>query len=277
MADRSQFIELALDWLARGAELVPAQPGSKHLVAGFGSRQAHITTSDDVRAWLVERQCNFGVVLGRLACLDFDDWRAYGDWRHGPGCDVQTVIERTARGAHVFLELASSMPSRVGPGFEFKASGVVMCAPSVHPSGGIYSRLTDYPIPRLDTSHLPISFPLSIPARPSSKPAMPAAPSKTTMGAGGLIARIKAAVKLTDLLPSGMQLTGAGRYRAARCPFHGDRRASFWIDTERQLWGCLAAGCPQRGTHDTINLYAALNGCTLREAISALRKDYALG
>jgi len=276
MTDRTQFIELAEDWLARGAELVPAQPGSKHLVAGFGARQAHIATSAEVRAWLGERQCNFGVVLGRLACLDFDDWPAYGDWRHGPGAYVQTVIERTARGAHVFFELASPMATMAGPGFEFKTSGVVVCAPSRHSTGAIYTRLTDYPIPLLDTSHLPISFPLSIPARPSSKLALPAAAPKMTMGAGGLIARIKAAVKLSDLLPSGVQLIGAGRYQSARCPFHDDRHASFWVDTERQLWGCMAASCPQHGAHDSINLYAALNGCSLRAAIRALEKEYAL-
>jgi len=276
VADRSQFIALALDWISRGAELVPVQPGSKHLVAGFGARQAHITDSDGVRAWLVDRRCGFGVVLGRFACLDFDTWQAYGDWRHGPGYEVQTVIERTARGAHVFFELASPMPPRVGPVWEWKTSGVVICAPSRHPFGVAYERLTDYPIPLLDTSQLPVSFSLSIPARPSSKPALPAATPQTTMGARGLIVRIKAAVPITDLLPSGLQFAGAGRYQSARCPFHDDRRASFWVDTERRLWGCMAVSCPQHGTHDAINLYAALNGCTLREAVSALRKDYAL-
>jgi hypothetical protein len=283
MADRERFIELAEDWLARGAELVPAQPGSKHLIAGFGARQAHIATSADVITWLGERQCNFGVVLGRLACLDFDTWQAYGDWRHGPGYEVRTLIERTSRGAHVFFELASPAKTMAGPGFEFKTSGVVMCAPSVHPSGGVYSRLTDFPIPLLAASHLPISFPLSSPARPSSKRAWPdrsgTCPTlKPATGAqGSLLARIKAAVKLTDLLPSSVQLTGAGRYQSARCPFHDDRRASFWIDTERQLWGCMAMSCPQHGTHDSINLFAALNGCDVRRAIRALVKDYGLG
>jgi len=280
MADRSRFLELADDWLSRGAELVPAQPGSKHLVAGFGSRGSRIATHADAAAWLVERRCNLGVLLGgRFACLDFDTWQAYGDWRHGPGYEVQTVIERTARGAQVFFELASPHQTRVGPGFEFKASGVVMCAPSVHPTGAIYSRLTDFPIPLLDQSHLPISFSLSKCRRPSPKLAFPAASklsSKVAVGPiGGLIAHIKAAVSIADLLPT-IQLTGAGRYRSARCPFHDDHRASFWIDTERQLWGCMAAICPQRGTHDVVSLYVALNGCDVRRAIRALAKDYGL-
>jgi len=286
MADREQFIELANDWLARGAELVPAQPHSKHLVAGFGARQAHITTSDDVRAWLGERQCNFGVVLGLglhpLCCFDFESWQAYGDWRHGPGHAIDTVIERTARGAHVFFELASPLTSRVGPGWEFKTSGVVLCAPSLHPSGGSYQRLTDNSIPPLVDALLPNSFPLSVPARASSRTTIPAGRGRgtcttpdTTMGAGdGLIARIKAACPLTDLLP--FALTGAGRYRSAPCPFHEDHKAHFWADTERQLWGCLSTRCPQYGTHDVINLYAALNGCELRAAIRALASEYKL-
>lgn len=283
-ADRERFIELANDWLARGAELVPVQPRSKHLVAGFGPRQATIITPAGVRAWLGERACNFGVVLGRFCCFDFDDWQTYGDWRHGPGHDVDTVIERTARGAHVFFELPSQIPSRAGPGWEFKTSGVVLCAPSVHPNGGQYAQLTDYPIPLLEEKHKPNSFPLSVPllGRPSSNVAIPAArdrdtctSSETAIAAGaGLIARIKAAVPLTDLLT--IQLSGEVRWRSGRCPFHLDRKAHLWADTERQLWGCLSTRCPQHGTHDVINLYAALNGCDVRAAIRALAKDYKL-
>jgi len=57
------------------------------------------------------------------------------------------------------------------------------------------------------------------------------------------------------------------RFVPAHCPFHDDKEPSFWIDTDRNLWGCHACGV--RG--DVINLYARLKGLTNTEAIREMR------
>jgi DNA primase len=61
-------------------------------------------------------------------------------------------------------------------------------------------------------------------------------------------------------------IKGAGRYRSARCPFHEDKKPSFWIDTELQIWGCHRCGI--KG--DVINLFSKLAGKTNGEAIKEL-------
>ena len=60
-----------------------------------------------------------------------------------------------------------------------------------------------------------------------------------------------------------------GRWYAGFCPFHEDRRKpSFWLDAERDLFGCRS--CDARG--DVINFLARLEGWTVKDAIREMRK-----
>ena len=86
-----------------------------------------------------------------------------------------------------------------------------------------------------------------------------------------LISDIKSRVSCVDVLakfaPGTFEsLCGAGRFRSARCPFHEDKKPSFWIDSELNTWGCHAESI----TGDVINLYALLVGKTNSEAIKDL-------
>ena len=260
----------ATAWLERGAALVPVQPKSKRVIGGFGSHQLRLTLLSELSFWLADRDCNFAVVLSApgFVCLDFDDCGAYAAWRSGPGASYQGVIDKTARGYHVFFRAVGPVASCVAGGVELKTAGLALCAPSVGPTGFVYQQLTHCPIPALEGARLPAFSPLSEPPC-----ALPAASACFPFGSD-LLTRIKASVPVLSLLPE-VKLAGRGRYKHACCPFHKDERASFWIDSHRNLWGCLAASCPQRGTHDVINLYAALAGVTLREAIRQLARRLA--
>ena len=95
---------------------------------------------------------------------------------------------------------------------------------------------------------------------------------EATNDAHDIIKRIKAALPIYDCASRLTELKtsdkGAGRWYRGRCPFHDDQNPSFWIDTERNLWGCHA--CGERG--DVINLYAKNKGVTVNQAIKDLSK-----
>jgi hypothetical protein len=84
------------------------------------------------------------------------------------------------------------------------------------------------------------------------------------------IGRIKAAYDVLGLAQEMTKLRAkpGGRWWHGRCPFHEDKHASFWVDAERDLWGCFA--CKVRG--DVINLYAKANNMSVQHAISDMAK-----
>src|SRR5262245_4295470 len=129
-----QKIERARWWLAQGFELVPLQRRSKYLVRGFGAHSHHITNEPMARKWLGQQDAKLGVVLGihGLAVADFDNPVWFEKWRANRGKDIETLIEKSPRGYHVFFTgeklPAGSWPkpgAGVPPQVEFKTSGVV--------------------------------------------------------------------------------------------------------------------------------------------------------
>lgn len=266
--------EAAFEWLQRGAELVPVQRDRKHIVKGYGPHQQRVAEVSDATLWFGQRRCNLAVLTGGplgLACLDFDDPDSYAAWRNGPGLDVQTVIERTRRGFHVWAIGAHDLKACAGGGWELKAGGqAVLVAPSVV-GGFCYQCLTDYPLAHIESvAFSPLSKKPVSPARPLVLPLRP------SPNARGIVAKIKAAV---PVLPIAEQLigplSGVGRYRQGLCPWHDDSRASFWVDTELNLWGCRSSNCPQHGTHDVVNLYGLVHQLDTQAAIRKLARAVA--
>lgn len=256
---QTQVYRVAVAWLFRGVRLVPIQPRSKCLVAGFGPYSQHITTEDAAWFWFQERACNLGLVTGGgLVILDFDQVKDYDAWRLAwPGL-ASTYTELTARGAHVFLA-GESASGQLAGGVEVKGRGaVVMSAPSVHPGGVKYKPVNQEAV----ILPVPANFPLlSDSSKPLSK--------KSTLPLSGkdTIARIKAAFPVLDLAQTLTPLRSKDdRWWHGRCPFHDDKQASFWVDAQRGLWGCYA--CQVRG--DIINLYAHSQGLSVNNAIAAL-------
>jgi DNA primase len=77
---------------------------------------------------------------------------------------------------------------------------------------------------------------------------------------------VKQLIPENKLRPSG----GNGRWWIGHCPFHADLHPSFWIDTERGLWCCLAVGCIGDRGGDVINLLALAHHNTVTDEIKAL-------
>jgi hypothetical protein len=269
---RARF-ERACWWLARDVAVLPLKPLSKHLQPGYGPRKACITDPAFARQWFLNTDANLGVVLGGPAGLvvaDWDDALAFHTWRTTLGVAVDSLIEQTARGYHVFF-VSQALPSTTNGACEFKTSGACMVTPSLHPSGACYRVVHPAPIASLDLAQAHALFPfLSALSRPKIPDYPASSPSPSPQN--GLIARIKAARPiLAEMRDAGIELHPAGRDTlVGLCPFHDDHHPSLWVYPHRGLWGCNRPDCSAAGTHDVINFRARWRGIFNRTAIRQL-------
>ncbi len=278
--------ERARWWLSLGAALVPLQPRSKYIVAGWGPGLRRISDESTARAWFLDRACNVGLVLDGFVCADFDQAQAFESWCAGVGVDVSTLVEATARGVHVYWRAGEGLRGGAGEGCEFKASGVVTVAPSVHQSGAVYRVLSDAPVATLMAEDAARLFPFTSKAvtgdglmREEKRRAV-----VRGVAAGlGLVARIKDAWHVEDeAVAAGVDLRpGRGAVLVGCCPFHSDEQPSLWVNVERQRWGCYSPHCPTNAggeaAHDVINWRAyRRHGGDVRAAIVELAGELGL-
>jgi hypothetical protein len=267
----SEKIESALWWLRRGFWLLPVYPNTKRLFKGYGPYLKKIKTSDMAKFIFCRDGYNLAVMpIGATLLLDFDDPQIYQEWAKACPEYAKTYTERTPRGGyHVTLyALGEDIPRGITlrPGAELKSFFVV--APSVvdgkpyhHGAGEI-----------LDANPVLALSPLSIPGHqtPYLVASEQAARRSTVKGK---IEQIKYSLPVLTVLAQELpdiKLIGRDRrWITARCPFHKagqEKEPSFWIDTQRNLWGCHA--CGEHG--DVINLWAKLHGEQVPEAIREL-------
>jgi len=245
----------ALWWLKRDFLLIPIQPNSKKIVPGFGMHQDKIGHAERVHQWFGPKTlANIAICSSSTGLiLDFDDPDLYKFWAAKFPAESQTYTEQTPRGGcHVFAHVWRELRKGFTPikGVELKR--VVLVYPS---------RVDNKPYGRGAGELLKLDATLVL--SPLSQ--APVKPPEQRIGIRDprRLGRIKSAFSCMDLLKvkdSGV----ARRFVSIRCPFHEDQEPSFWIDVERNLWGCH--GCGAHG--DVINLYARLKGIEdIRDAI----------
>jgi hypothetical protein len=260
--------EAALTWLSRGFSILPAQPGSKALVSGYGPYLQRITTMAEAdRLFNRERRYNLAVICPRgYSCLDFDNYNQLVLFQNALPIDLlPTYQEVTPRGFHVFYKVSPPPGLQLIKGVEIKS--VVISAPS-QVDGKFYT-VIDATLPIIEVKDpRKLFLLLSEKEIPQSRKRDLTVTQGVRSGpvATDLVSRIKRAYNLVDLVsrstelsPSGLQ----GRWLTGLCPWHDDSNPSLWVDIEKGVWGCHACGV--KG--DVINWYARSNNLSERDAI----------
>jgi hypothetical protein len=246
-------LAIAQSWLERGIPLIPLQPGSKHIIPGFGPYSQRIETTDQARFWFVERHANMGLICGAgMVVLDFDDDASHARWAAAFPAAAVSYTEKTRRGCHVHF-LGESRSYRHPDGYEVKGQGAVVMASPSQRGGFVYHPLDA----RAQLQSLPAAFSLL-----SESPKAMTTLSKGNDGED-LVSRIKRGWPVLTVAQTLTRITSKdGRWWHGRCPFHADRTPSFWVDSERGLWGCYVCG---RG--DVVNLFARSHNLSVSDAI----------
>lgn len=88
----------------------------------------------------------------------------------------------------------------------------------------------------------------------------------------GLIAAIKAALRIEDVVGRYVELRPTGTRLVAPCPFHQETKPSFSVNPDAGFYYCF--GCQAAG--DVIEFYRAINGLEFGEAVDALAREAGL-
>lgn len=255
-----------------GVRLAPCQPGKKDFLPGYGPYKNYICDEPALWQYFHEDKFNYAILTGtgNLVVIDFDDLDVYHAWAEDAGELANTFTVQTHRGRHVYYQ-SDDLRSWRGNGFEVMGSNRAVMGPlSRHPAGDIYTPLTRPYIRKIETlsRFSLLSTPPSLPKPPAIRP--------LHLG-GGLVQKLKEKTPIFDAIQTRQDLAarvrlknsdnGHGRWFKGYCPFHADNHPSFWIDTQKQTYGCRA--CDAKG--DVLNLIAWAEGKDLEAVINDLR------
>lgn len=273
----------AIRWFGLGVSVVPVRSHSKVAAIPWKQYETRLPAPEELIRWFGRPLFrNYGILCGRLhgqpgylVVLDFDDLDAGVSWLLS--MQAQTYTVATARGLHAYFLTNAPAETVHFVGGDLKASGYVLGAGSVHPSGAVYTVLTDAPIANIRSiREVMPDLPEPVKHEPNpplilSKPELTDAWQSAEWQRPNLIETIRTRFNLLDFLPDAKKTDLTGRWWLARCPLHDDHNPSMWVDLQRQLCGCYA-GCNGGRPLDVVNLAAALWNCSNAEAIDRLRQ-----
>lgn len=284
-------LDYAKRWINFGASPIPVKTRSKIPIIKWKPWTTQLPTDDLAEQWFARRyHRNIALCCGmnNLTVIDFDSIDYFNTWERGLTKLWKKVLGATytvstARGVHFYLQTAEQERTRKDKnGVDIKgANSIVIGAPSVHPSGAVYTD-NDKTIIRVDST-LDL-FPY--PAYPEHADPIPAndtlqdrydncdewaEASRSSMLS---IAEIKSMIRIIDIVSGYTRIYRTsvdGRWWMGRCPSisHRDTHPSFRVDAKTNRCTCLSGRCNlynPRGM-DIFDLYQAINGVDLKTAI----------
>lgn len=282
------LLKVALSWFDQGIIPIPLRKRDKPACIRWTKWRDNPPARKAIVDWFYSRQVNIGVLCGacsrNLAVVDFDYPLPYLKWKSKNANLCNTYTVETSRGYHLYYFIDNIPQRSLGfVGGELKASGYVVAAPSIHPTGWVYKG-NDAPIMRLSdigALHLP-----SLEIEPMRQ-SLPHPYEAAHLSGDSLCCAIKAELPITvflskmcktDLYPP---THGDADFLMAVCPFHDDHNPSMWVNVKTMTCGCFSPQCKAHRSLDVIDALALwrwgwVDGETSRKAIFELQADLGL-
>ncbi|MHC1730458.1 MAG: bifunctional DNA primase/polymerase, partial [Bacteroidales bacterium] len=234
-----------------------------------------LPSTTELSCWFQSSLINIAVVVGNgLVVIDFDVQEVFDYWYSM--YPIKTYMVKTRRGMHVYLKTRQPANNYHSELLDIKAErGYVLTPPSIHPSGYQYQVFMQSELLEIETLEdiLPVIFtpePEKVQAKVDS--ILPDDPWAIAENAdverqARSVGEVRASINILKFFPHAEQSSRDGRWWVTLCPFHNDKRPSFWIDTKRQICGCRKCNIKEM---DVIDLYARLNNLSNRDAIKTL-------
>lgn len=242
MSDQERWFT-AIRWWMDGWGIMPCQPNTKKLVRGYGPNIGVIRKSDRLAYWFRDRSANIAVISEKNGLiLDFDDSVLYE--RFCVECPevASNYTERTPRGgAHVFVLSEKWGEFEAVKGLEVKR----FCLVNPSTVDGNEYLVQEGEFKTFDLANALRGFltPKSVQIPYDTEKRVLVLPSVKSWGVGGAVEKVKQSWPILEYLvffAPEVVLTGSGRWRSGRCPWHDDHNPSLWVDTVRNTWGCHA-------------------------------------
>lgn len=159
------FLTAALAYAKLGYHVIPVEPGGKRPMVAWKDFQSVAPTIAQIKTWWSRTpNANVGLVItGNRMVVDLDGGAEAEALLTALGIELpEAPRSRTRSGFHVFLQAPRAMPDRIGllkgaelaeasltpsgaqrrAQIDVRGLGIIIAAPSVHPSGAIYTWLT---------------------------------------------------------------------------------------------------------------------------------------
>lgn len=273
MSDQEEKINICKWWLDRGFSLLPVQPGTKYLFAGYGESadKKKIVTIEQAREIVGKfPSANLAVLCDdRQFILDFDKPELYTCWADKHPDYVTTYTERTPRtGAHVFLVGSAPAGHILLDGVEIKKRCLIY--PSVV-DGKAYTRGEGEIIEAGNDCFFSLSKPGTKTAYVLQIEQADRARKQKHYASDSIVEQIKQANRIEhvfEVYRPGTKFDSNSQFVSVVCPFHKDHKPSMFINLQGQYFKCHACG----KSGDVITLYALFEGISNGEAIGRLAR-----
>jgi hypothetical protein len=142
---RNEVLEHALAYSALGWFVLPLTPKDKTPFTRLAPRGFRSASDDpkQIVSWFAKRpDLNIGIACAMSGLVVYDI-----DFRNGGSIDGldPTLIVQTGNGFHYYYQANAGFtyPGKLRNGIDIKWNGYVVAAPSIHPSGYKYQRVSD--------------------------------------------------------------------------------------------------------------------------------------